>query len=126
LRLSLAMRVPTFERDQAPRSKISELEDFMLRSAEMQGDLARERVERMADLVPIESEWDHIPDEEWREHRRTRTETAVTHAKRLVRPELYDQIQDHEWMIKRLTEEMERLDRCDAVVSRVYTMVTGS
>lgn len=126
LKKSIELRVPVFERGAPPAMKISALEDHLLLSAHVQGDLTEERLDWMAALVPLQDQWDHVPEDEWRHLRRTRTETAVKHAKREVRPELYDKIMDHEWMIKRLTEEIDRLERHASVCSRAYTMLTGT
>lgn len=126
LTTSIGMRVPTFERGAAPRGKIDALEDYLLRSAMVQGDLTEERLDWMSRLVPLKDEWDHMNQEEWGHLRRTRTETAVTHAKRQVRPELYDEMMDIEWMIKRLTEEIDRMERDAAKVSRAYAMIVGT
>lgn len=126
LSTSLGLRIPVFARDTPPRQKIDALEEYLLLSAFTQGELSEERFDWKARLVPLEAEWEHIPDHEWQAHRRTRTETAVKHAKRIARPKLYDEIQDVEWMVKRLTEEMDRMERDATKVSRVYTFITGS
>lgn len=126
LTTSLGLRVPVFARTAAPREKIEALEEYLLLSASVQGDLTEERFDWMTRLVPIQDEWDHMPEEEWGHHRRTRTETAVKHAKRIARPPLYDEIMDIEWMIKRLTEEIDRMERDATKCSRAYTMITGS
>lgn len=123
---SLGLRVPVFERTAPPRQKIDALEEYLLLSANVQGDLTEERLDWMSRLVPLSSEWEHIPQEEWGHLRRTRTETAVTHAKREARPDLYDEMMDIEWMIKRLTEEIDRMERDATKVSRAYTMITGT
>lgn len=126
LEKSKKMRVPTFEHGTSPRQKIDQLETYLLDSAAVQGDLTEERLDWMVRLVPLEHEWDHIPEDEWAHLRRTRTETAVKHAKRIARPQLYDEIQGIEWMAKRLTEEIDRMERDASKCSRAYTMLTGS
>lgn len=118
--------MPVFARGTTPSAKIVELEEYLLLSASVQGDLTEERFDWMSRLVPVEDEWEHLPQEEWGHLRRTRTETAVMHAKRVARPELYDDIQDMKWMIKRLTEEIDRMERDATKCSRAYTMITGS
>lgn len=123
---SIELRVPVFERGTAPRMKIDALEEYLLLSAHVQGDLTEERLDWMSRLVPLKDEWDHLPQEDWGHLRRTRTETAVTHAKRQVRPELYDDMMDIDWMIKRLTEEIDRMERDASKCSRAYTMITGT
>lgn len=126
LTTSIGLRVPVFDRGTPPRTKIEALEEYTLLSAHVQGDLTEERLEWMSRLVPLQDQWDHMPQEEWGHLRRTRTETAVTHAKRVARPDLYDEIQEIQWMIKRLTEEIDRMDKDASKVSRAYTMLTGN
>lgn len=126
LQTSVGLRMPVFAAGTSPSSKIGQLEDYLLLTAYTQGELTEVRMDWMCSLVPIRDEWDHMPNEEWAHLRRTRTETAVTHAKRMARPDLYDQMLDHDWMIKRLSEEFDRMEREAARASRVYTMITGS
>lgn len=118
--------MPVFGEGTAPSHKIEQLESYLLLSAFTQGQLTEERVDWLSSLVPLKDQWDHMPEHLWAELRRTRTETAVTHAKRIAMPDVYDKIQDHEWMIKRLTEEIDRMEREASKVSRAYTMITGS
>ena len=117
--------MPVFADGTAPGMKIAQLESYLLLTAFTEGELTEERVEWESRLVPVKDEWDRMPQELWEHLRRTKTETAVNHAKRMVQPDLYDQIQDHLWMIKRLTEEIDRMEREGTRASRAYTMVTG-
>lgn len=119
------MRIPVFREDVAPSAKIDQLESYLLLTAVIQGNLTEERVEWLSAMVPLKDRWDHMPEEQWGHLRRTRTETAVNHAKRMVDGSLYDELQDHEWMIKRLAEEIDRMERESVKVSRVYTMIAG-
>jgi hypothetical protein len=116
--------MPLFPRDTPPAVKVESLESWMLLSAWTQGELAEERLDWLSSLVPLQDEWDHLTG--WEHLRRTRTEIAVEQAKRMLRPDLYDQIQDHRWMIKRLDEEVDRMERESTKTSRAYTMVVGS
>lgn len=121
---ALGLRVPVFEKDASPSYKIAELESYLLLSAFTQGELTEQRLDWLVRLVPLEDEWDHLAG--WEEHLRTRTEKGVTQAKRCVRPDLYDEIQDIEWMVKRLSEEIDRMERDATKCSRAYSMITGS
>lgn len=124
LETSKGLRVPVFERDAAPRVKIDELESYLLLSAFTQGNLAEERLDALVTLREINHKWDHLDG--WQALRRTRTEAAVEDAKRQLAPLLYDQKRDLEWTIKRLSEEIERLERDAVKVSRCYSMITGT
>lgn len=124
LNTSIGLRVPVFERGTAPRTRIEALEEYLLLSANVQGDLTEERLDWLSRLVPLQDRWDHL--EGWEELKQTRTEGGVRDAKRRVDPDLYDEIQDHQWMVKRLTEEIDRMERDATKVSRAYTMLTGT
>jgi hypothetical protein len=121
---SKKMRIPVFEPATGARTKIDQLENYTLETAFMQGELEEERLEALRDLAQKRHEWDHLDG--WEGLKRTRTEAAVQDAKRQIRPELYDQIQDLDWTVKRLTEEIDRLERDATKTSRVYSMITGS
>lgn len=118
------LRIPTFEKGTSPRMKIDELETYLLLGAHTQGDLSEERLDLLVKLKPLQNQWEHLDG--WESLKQTRTEAGVKDAKRRINPDLYDQIQDLEWMVKRLTEEIDRLERDATKVSRVYTMITGS
>jgi len=124
LETSKGLRMPVFERGTGPRVKIDELETYLLLTAWQQGELSEERLDALVTLKEIDHQWDHLDG--WQGLRRTRTEAAVEDAKRQLRPDLYDQKRDLEWTIKRLSEEIERLERDSTKVSRAYSMMTGT
>jgi hypothetical protein len=123
LQRSLQMRVPAYDRTMTARQRIELLEDYLLESAIVQGELTEERAGWMVTLIPLQHEWDHLAG--WEDRRRTRTEAGVRDAKRAVRPDLYDEIEEVNWMIKRLTEEVDRMERDASKVSRAYSMETA-
>lgn len=124
LEKSKGLRMPLFEKGTAPRVKIDELESYLLLTAWQQGELAEERLDALVTLQDLEHQWDHLDG--WQGLKRTRTEAAVEDAKRQVAPQLYDQKRDLEWTIKRLSEEIDRLERDATKVSRAYSMMTGT
>lgn len=125
LTTSKQMRMPRFEHGVAPRVKIDELESYLLNTAFVQAELAEERLDALVTLQELSRSWDHLDG--WQALRRnTRTEKSVEDAKRQVDPRLYDQIKDLEWTIKRLSEEIERLERDASKASRAYSMMTGT
>lgn len=130
LKTSLGLRMPTFYREPHPQAaspleRVRQMEEYMELTAYTEGELTECRVEWLARKVPVQKEWEDIPREQWEVHRRTKTETAVGQAKRMVRPDLYNEMQDCDWMVRRLSEEIERMDRDATRASRIYTMVTG-
>ena|ERR1035437_5615929 len=121
---SYGLRIPLFEAGTMPRTKIDALESYLLLTAWTQGELAEERFRVLAELTTLEHEWSHMDG--WQGSQRTRTELAVEDAKRKLRPELYDLLTERKWIVKRLSEEIDRLEGDATKVSRVYTFITGS
>lgn len=131
LKTALGLRMPVFRREPhpdaaSPAERIRQMEEYIQITGYWEGELNEERVKWLADKEPLRREWGEIPESEWGHLRRTRTETAVDQAKRQVRPELYTKIQDCDWMVKRLTEEVGRMGREYDRASRVYSLITGS
>jgi hypothetical protein len=124
LATSKGLRVPVFEKGVAPRAKIEQLESYLLLSAFTQGELSEQRLDALVALQEFGREWDHLDG--WQALKRTRTEAAVEDAKRQLNPVLFDQKRDLEWTIKRLSEEIERLERDATKISRAYSMITGT
>jgi hypothetical protein len=118
------LRVPRVERELGVRARVEALEDYLLESAWHQGELAEARLELYGQLRELEEKWDHLDG--WQALKRTKTEAAVDDAKRQLRPELYDGIKKARWLIRRLSEEIERLERDATKCSRAYTLATGS
>jgi hypothetical protein len=116
-------RMPRIARDQGSRARLDALEDYMLETAYHRGDLMEARLEVYELRHTLREEWDHLDG--WQALKRTKTETAVEDAKRQLRPDLYDGIKQAEWLIARLTEQIDRLDREATICSRAYTFATG-
>lgn len=124
LTTSIGLRMPVFADGTSATDKLGQLESYLLLTAYTQGELSECRLEWLSSKIALQDEWAHLTG--WEDLRRTRTETAVTHAKRMLRPDLYDALEDHDWMIKRLTEEVDRMERDSVKASRAYTFITGS
>lgn len=117
------LRMPRLTRKQATRERLELLDDYMLETAWHRAELMEGRMEVYESLQTLKEEWDHLDG--WQALKRTKTETAVEDAKRQLRPDIYDAIKKAEWLIARLTEQMERLDREATICSRSYTFATG-
>lgn len=129
LTIAAGLRIPTFRREPAegaesPAERVRQMEEYIQITGHWEGELEEERLRWLSDREPLKREWDHLTG--WEELKRTKTETAVTQAKRQVAPELYDNLQDNEWMVKRLTEQIARMGRDYDRASRIYTLVMGS
>lgn len=126
LAIARKLRVPVFERGVAARTRVDALESFMLLSAFQQGEMSEERLDLLDELRDLELEWRKVPAEEWAQHRVGTTLGSIEEAKAVVRPALHETLVDKRWQIKRLTEEIDRLERDATKVSRAYTMIQGS
>lgn len=120
LSISVTLRIPVVDPEATFAARISELESYLLLAAFTQGDLAAARLQAHVDLRRAQHEWDHLQG--WEALRgRARTNASVEDAKRQLRPGLYDEIEDAKWVVKRLSEEYDRLqsdaDRCSRVLT---------
>lgn len=121
---SLKMRVPRFTQEDTVGTKVARYEDYMMETAFVEGELTEERVQQLLRKAPLKHRWDHMQG--WDHLVKGRTEGAVTRAKAQVNPLLYDELEEIDWLVKRLSEEIDRMQRDAAKCSRAYTMLTGS
>lgn len=121
------LRVPLWDR-QGEKSTIAlseELAEYMLLSAWYAGALHEERLGHYAELRRLQGQWDHL--EGWEMYRTGKTDSSRDEAKKLCDPDLWDELQARKWIIARLTEEIDRLNRDgEKAVSRTYTILTGT
>lgn len=126
--LAKALRVPLWSDEDGPKPPLrlsGELGEYMLLSAFYAGELHEERLEIYAEQRAKQEEWDHL--EGWEPFRNGKTDSSREEAKRLLRPELWDELQAAKWVVARLTDEIDRLNRdAEKAVSRAYTMLTGT
>lgn len=108
-----------------PRTKIGHLEDFLLATARWRGHLEQARLHAHTELKQRRKRWDHMAGWEGNRREGERSVASVEDAKRVTDPPLYDEIQDFEWLVKRLSEQISRLQHDDDVASRAYTLLTG-
>lgn len=118
------LRVPVFEAEVPPRSRIDQLETHMLLIAFTQGQLNARRVEVELWLRPLHEEWANMKG--WQQFRRSKTETGVEAAKRESNPALAKSIDDLEFERRELRAEIDRLELDSVKVSRAYSMITGN
>src|SRR5687768_8994661 len=107
------------------RQKIEELEDFLLGTARWRSFLEEARLHAFAEAKDLRRRWKHMSG--WEDKRREgeKTVASVEDAKRATDPQLHDDIEEWEWLIKRLSEQIRRLEHDDEVASRAYTFITG-
>lgn len=122
------LRMPKFDKDDrwTSRAKIEALEEYLLSTARWRSFLEEARLHAEHGVRQLRREWDHLQG--WEAFRRNgeRTQASIEDAKREMKPDLYDSIKSGEWLVKRLSEQIRRLEHDDDVASRVYTLITGT
>lgn len=111
-----------------PHEKIELLEDFLLLSAEKRQEATEARLYMQRSLKLLGDQWRDLKG--WQQHMNgtplaKATGPQIDRAKRCVNPDLADSIKHGEWLERRLTEQIKRLQHDDEVASRVYTLITG-
>lgn len=121
---SARLRMPRYERPIQPKVLTEKLLEYTLDTAFHQGQLAHERLEIYAQLHALEQEWEDL--EGWQGLVRGKTDKAVLVAKRQVNPDLYGRVRAARWLVARLTDEIERLERDSIKASRAYSILSAS
>ena len=124
------LKMPTFRTRNGdgpipPRTKIAALEDYLLQTARWRGHLEQGRLQAQDAVRELQRKWDHMAG--WEDYRRKgeKSVASVEDAKRQKDPGLYDSIKSGEFLVKRLSDQIRRLEHDDDVASRVYTLITG-
>lgn len=101
--------------------RAEKLQDHILATAVMRGELARLRLEAHVALRDKRREWDHLL------HGVTgKSKAELERRARQQNPKLYDAIEDAKWTIARATEEMDRHGGTEyESASRAYTLLSG-
>lgn len=111
----------------SPREKISEVESYLLLCAETRGVAEEARMWAHEATNLVRHEWDHLKG--WEAFlpgsSAKATQPQVMEAKRKVREDLYDGLKKGDYLIRRLSEQIERLTQDEKTASRVYTVITG-
>lgn len=123
LEVALSLRVPVFARGASARQKSDAMEEFMLLSAYWQGEMNEARHTLLVEAAPLQDEWDKLDG--WQPFREGRTDQSVDAAKRVIREDLWDALQEKRRKVRYLSNEIDRLERDAAKVSRAYTMLAG-
>ena len=120
------LRVPDFPEGMKTADKIAALEDHLL-------DTARWRSVMEAIRVILEDEYEQI-DDQWREmtgwemylNGKPKSRDDIDEAKRQVNKPLFTQRRTVIKLMRQVGNQIRRLEKDDAAVSRAYTMMTGS
>jgi hypothetical protein len=109
-----------------PREKAARLEDHMILCARWLMQLERARLFMYDATRVLEDQWEAIEGYEMTMGKE-KTQKAVVEAKRKLRPDLYGSIRTGKALIARLSDQIRRIERDqEVVVSRVFTMISGS
>jgi hypothetical protein len=118
------LRMPRIPRDQGARARIDALEDYMLLIAWHQGELSEARLGLYDELRTVNDAWAELVG--WENFRRGKTDASIDEAKAKARPDLARARRQAQWLVARLTEEIDRLEKDATKASRAYTLATGS
>lgn len=131
------LRMPQFKIDPndpmastRPGEKIEQLESYLLELAFARGRAEEARLYAYGAVRRLQVKWDHL--EGWEisfgspEKAARATQPQIAEAKRQLEPELFDSIEQGRYLIKRLTEQIKRLEKDEDVASRTYTLISGT
>jgi chromosome segregation ATPase len=127
LALRVQLRMPKL-RDLGPSEKVDKLEDYLVDLAVARAELEEQRFYLQEALGQLLDQWDAIKG--WEAHLgydSRPTQEAVRRAKREIKPELHDAINELKRLVARLSEAIDRLGGMgdEQVASRLYTLITG-
>jgi hypothetical protein len=123
------LRIPRFDDADTQGMRIEKLEAYLLLSAQTGGDLEEARLYCQQALFDLTKQWEALVG--WEIHvpagAKARTGPVIREAKRLLDPDLHEAIEESKWLIARLTEQGQRLNRMghDQIASRVYSLMAG-
>lgn len=125
---ALPMRSPIFAEDMRPAAKVPVLEEYMLAVAEINGELVEARHWLRLLAETLADEWEHLAGWEvaLRKPRARATKTDINAAKVQVAPQLFSAGREARKLRESVDDQIERFEREERVVSRAYTMITGS
>lgn len=120
------MRMPQRHPDDSRSLFIEHLTDYILKVAEMRGELLEARTHMELSVELLEDKWARVQG--WQALAGARpSQAAIDDAKRQIDGETWQGIRDGKRMIERLTVQVKRLAGMadDEAASRVYTLLTG-
>lgn len=126
LHAAAARHMPRLTQAASQPDRVASIEDYLNETAVLRDQLEEGRLHVHDAMRVLVEEWDAL--EGWETAlppRRERTQRDIVDAKRKMRPELYGAIEDAKWLVRRLSEQIHRLEVDDANASRQYTVATG-
>lgn len=126
LKAAMPLRVPRFDPNTGAREKVEQIEDYMQTAAFHRGELEEALSWLLALGRQLKTEWDGLVGWEAALPRGSNhTNAQVDAAKRTVRPDLWDALEEARGLAKDIGRHVHRLEFDHDAESRVYTLITG-
>lgn len=125
LNAALPLRTPLLDPHAPGRAKVEALEDYMATASFHRGELEEALVWVYDAGAVLRHEWEQIEGYEVALPRGDRTQAAVNEAKRTIDPGTWQGIQEAKHLVDRIGGQIRKLEKDDATVSRLYTLITG-
>lgn len=127
---ALPLRIPMFDPNAAPVTKVRALEDYLLKTAHHRGELEEGLHWLYEAKKTLKNQWDDLQGWEMNLPRgattRNRTQEMMREAKRHTAPELYTSLMECKELEDSILRQIRRLELDDKATSRGYTLITGS
>lgn len=120
------LRLPSFAEDMAAAEKIAALEDHLLDTARWRAAMEGYRIMLEDDYENIDDLWRGVTGFEMYLNGRPKSKEDIDEAKRQVNPDLFSRRRKVIKLMRQVGNQIRRLEKDDAAVSRAYTMMTGS
>ena len=124
---ALKLRSPVFLGGESGAGRVTVLENYMLKSANINGSLVEARHWLRAIEEKLADEWEGLAGWEvaLRRPRAKATKQDIQQAKMAVAPQLFAAGRKAKRLVASVDDQISRLEREERVVSRAYTMIVG-
>lgn len=127
LAAALSLRSPILAPDDSGRRKIEVLQNYMLLTAHVSGDLVEAKHWLAALIDRLAGQWESLAGWEvaLKRPRAKATKAEIDQAKIVVEPQLYAAGRKARALRESVVDQIARLEREERVMSRAYTMLSG-
>lgn len=123
------LRMPDV-REMRPAEKVSALEDYLIETAVVEGEVSEIRLTAQRQLRDAEKAWAAISGWEVNLKRPSKAGDAtgpeIDRAKAILQPDLWAVVEECRWLVPRCNEAIARTTNEAKRASRLYTFITGS
>lgn len=120
------LRIPSFADDMPTAQRIAALEDHLLDTARWRAVMDATRIMLEDDYVEIDDLWRDVTGWEVYLNGKPKSREDIDEAKRQVDRDLFARRRMSMKLMRQTGNQIRRLEKDDAAVSRAYTMMTGS